>query len=186
MIIHELEYATRIAVSCALSPPNSPDATITGLSTPFEPPTRSGCFRSAWSDFTRRRRMNVGAYPLFPVNNGEDDLNLPLMPLWRPTSPISNPCLPRPANIYPHGTESLCACRNTLALFDRSPSTHPLLVHAPTSTYAPPTLQWRPPPIVEALRDVDTDSGWGVEARLDTWRDIFCGPTRTLYTVWYK
>ena len=26
MILHELEYATRIAVSCALSPPNSPDA----------------------------------------------------------------------------------------------------------------------------------------------------------------
>ena len=137
-------------------------------------PTRSGYSSNGLSDFMRRRRQNPGASLYFPHGVGPADSNSPLMPLWRRTSHISTPCPRLPRNIWLPGTEFYCVCHSTLADFEGSIGFHPSFIHTPTGPHTSPTLQWTPPPIIQALRDVDTDSWGGIESSLHTRCDL-CG-----------
>lgn len=151
-----------------------PMPSMSGLFRPTEPPIHYGSSSNALLDSMRRRRRNLGAFLESPNTNGGNGLHLPSTHWPMPTSPISNLFQPLPQNIFPHGIVFSCDCQSTLADFEGSFRPDPLFVDTPTATYRAPTLDWTPPPILEALRDVDTNPRWGVESSLEA-RCNFCG-----------
>ena len=145
---------------------NASTPLTSGLFRPSEPLTRSGFFRSVLSESTRTSTPNLGAFPPSFHAPGEVVSNWPLMPLWRPTSPIWNRSRRPPTSSWLRGTASFCVCQGISADFERLPRLRPLLVDAPASAYRAPTLDWTPPPIIEALRHVNANPRRGIEPSL--------------------
>ena len=140
MILHELEYATRLAVSCALSPPECVDAVdVWSLQ----------AVRATNTLWLLQERV-VGEYkdvdaeswrvPTILHAPGEAVSSWPLMPLWRPTSWTHVQLSPRaPTSSWLHGTASFCVCQGISADFERLTRLRPLLVDTPASAYRAPT-----------------------------------------------
>lgn len=157
--------------------PTIPDALTRGRFNQGVPHGPYGCLNNdSWMGRLRRRR-NRGVFQSYHLGTGPTDGNLPLMPLWTPSFTTRVPSPPMPRDFFPHGNACSCACRSISASFDRIFCPRPILIDTPTRSYTPPALEWIPPTIVEALRDVDTDPRWSVEPSLHTRCDI-CGGIR--------
>lgn len=165
--------------------PTIPDAFTRGRFNLPELPTPYGCWNSvSWMDRPRRRR-NHGVFRSYRHAIGPADGSLQLMPLWTPnfTTRVRSP--PTPRDFFPRGNACSCACHSISASFDRLFRPHPILVDTPTGSHTTPALEWIPPAVVEALRDVNADPGWGVDPSLHARCDI-CGGMRQAYQNEYK
>ena len=129
---------------------------------------RSGYWNNEWMDFTWRRNLNPGMYSQSPRRNGPVHGDTRLMHLWSSNPRTAEDFLHTGPNLLRRGTGSFCVCQSISARFERFARLHPLLIDTPTCTDRSPALYGTPPPIVEALRDVDTDPWWSLEASLLT------------------